>query len=305
MIVNSIAYLVGNTPMFKLDNYCKRHNINADIYAKLECFNPTGSIKDRAVKGMIEDAENRGLLKKGSVIIEGTSGNTGISLSAIGRARGYRVIIVMPDNMSVERRKLIESYGGEVVLTHSSLGMQGAEEKTQELVKKLNGVTLSQFANPANIQSHIKTGEEIYSEQPKIDVFVCGIGTGGTITGAGKYLKSVNPKIKIIGVEPLSSPILSVGKKGAHKIQGIGAGFVPNILDMSICDKIITVSDNDAILTKQEICTTESVFVGISSGAALNACLQLCINKDILDLPQKPTIVTIFPDSGDRYLSIT
>lgn len=298
MIFNSILQLVGNTPLYNMQNYCKKHSLNANIYAKLEYFNPTGSVKDRAVKAMIEDGEKRGILKAGSVIVEATSGNTGIALAAIGSVKGYRVIIVMPQNMSLERRKFIENFGGEVVLTDKKEGMQGAINMAEELKRQLNAVSLSQFTNTANVQAHTLTAQEICRNISKIDYFVCGIGTAGTISGVGKYLKNVNKNIQIIGVEPLKSCVLSGGEKGMHAIQGIGAGFVPPLFDRSICDRIITVSDQDAFKTKQEICKTHSLFVGISSGAALFACRQLATT-----LKTHANIVTLFPDSADRYLS--
>ena len=294
--------LVGNTLMLELVNYEKRYNLKAKIVAKCEFFNPAGSTKDRAAKEMILDAERKGLLKKGGTIIEPTSGNTGIGLASIGVSRGYSVIIIMPDTMSKERIKLIKAYGADVILTDGKLGMKGAIDKAEEIKKDLpNSIIAGQFDNPANWMAHYKTtGPEIYNDMDgEIDYFVSAVGTGGTITGVGKYLKEKNPNIKVIAVEPESSPFLSKGVAGAHKIQGIGAGFVPKVLDTKIYDEIITITNEEAYDTGRELPALDGILVGISSGAALMAARKLAERKE----NENKTIVVLLPDSGDRYLS--
>ncbi len=298
-ICNSVAEAVGGTPLLRLKNIEKAFNLDAEISAKLEYLNPAGSIKDRTAKFMIEDAEKRGVLKKGMTIVEPTSGNTGVGLASIGASKGYRVIVTMPETMSEERRKLIALYGAEIVLTDGERGMAGAIEKAEELAKS-GGIILGQFVNRANAEAHrATTGPEIWDDSDgKIDIFVAGVGTGGTITGAGEFLKSKNPAIKVVAVEPSSSPVLSKGGAGAHKIQGIGAGFVPEILNTQIYNEIITVSDEDAYFFAREAVKREGVLVGISSGAALCAAVGLARANT------GKKIVAVFPDSGDRYLSI-
>lgn len=300
-VYTSVAQLVGNTPLLELANYGKLQGLKAKILVKLEYFNPAGSVKDRVAKAMIEDAEKSGKLKKGGIIIEPTSGNTGIGLAAIGCAKGYKVILTMPETMSVERRNMIKAYGAEIVLTEGGKGMNGAIEMAEELAFKLGGIILGQFSNPANPEIHRQTtGAEIWNDtQGKVDIFVAGVGTGGTITGTGEYLKNKNPAVKVVAVEPASSPVLSKGKAGAHKIQGIGAGFVPQILNTKVYDEIIAVDNDDAFATGKEVCRTEGFLVGISSGAALYAATVLA------KLPENEgkTIVVIAPDSGDRYFS--
>lgn len=301
-IYKSADMLIGATPLLALSNCQEKLNLKATLMAKLEYFNPAGSIKDRVGLSMINDAEQKGILKPGGVIIEPTSGNTGIGLAAVAAARGYRLIIVMPDSMSKERRTLISAYGAELVLTNGASGMAGAIEKAQELHREIEGsIIAGQFENPANPKAHFDTtGPEIWADTDgKVDILVCAVGTGGTITGTGKYLKEQNPNIKIIAVEPAASPVLSGGQKGAHKIQGIGAGFIPKALDTTVYDEIITVSDEDAYSTARLIGKTEGVLVGISSGAALAAAVKLA------KLPENKNknIVVIFPDGGDRYLS--
>lgn len=294
--------LIGNTPLLELTHIEKEHGLKAKILAKLEYFNPAGSVKDRIAKAMIDDAEKSGKLKKGSVIIEPTSGNTGIGLSSVAAARGYKIIIVMPETMSVERRQLMKAYGAELVLTEGAKGMKGAIAKAKELAEEIpNSFIPSQFENPANPKIHFDTtGPEIYSDTDgKVDIFVAGVGTGGTVTGVGKYLKSKNPKIKVVAVEPSSSAVLSTGVAGSHKIQGIGAGFVPAVLDTSVYDEIITVTNEDAFATGKEIGKKEGVLVGISSGAALKAAIELAEREENAD----KNIVVLFPDTGDRYLS--
>ena len=297
-VIDSIEKLIGNTPLLQLNKIEKHFKLESHIFAKMESFNLTGSIKDRVALSMLCDAEEKGLIQKGSTIIEPTSGNTGIGLSAIGKAKGYEVIIVMPDTFSIERRKLIQGYGAKVVLSEGKLGMQGAIDKANQLAKELNGFIPSQFTNPANVLAHYKTtGPEIYETLSDIDILIAGIGTGGTITGTGKYLKEKNPDIKIIGVEPSSSPFLTKGIKGPHKIEGIGAGFKPEILDLDIIDEIICIENEDAINTGKQLGQIEGIMAGISSGAALHASI-LTAKKE-----KGKKIVVILPDSADRYLS--
>ena len=301
-IYKSADELIGKTPLLELTHIEKAHDLKAKILAKLEYFNPAGSVKDRIAKAMIDDAEKSGKLKKDSVIIEPTSGNTGIGLSSVAAARGYKIIIVMPETMSVERRQLMKAYGAELVLTEGAKGMKGAIAKAKELAGEIpNSFIPSQFENPANPKIHFDTtGPEIYSDTDgKVDIFVAGVGTGGTVTGVGKYLKARNPEIKIVAVEPDSSAVLSTGGAGAHKIQGIGAGFVPDVLDTSIYDEIITVTNEDAFSTGKEIGKKEGVLVGISSGAALHAAIKLAKRTENVG----KNIVVLFPDTGDRYLS--
>lgn len=300
---NSIAQIVGNTPILELVHIEKEYDLKAKIYGKLEYFNPAGSVKDRIAKGMIEDAENRGILKEGSVIIEPTSGNTGIGLASIAASKGYRIIIVMPDTMSVERRKILKAYGAELVLTEGSKGMKGAIEKAKEIAESIpNSFIPGQFVNPINPKTHfITTGPEIYNDMDgNVDIFVAGVGTGGTLTGVGEYLKSKNPNVKIVAVEPKSSPVLSEGFSGAHKIQGIGAGFVPKILNTNIYDEIITVSNDDAYTVGRLIGKKEGFLVGISSGAAVFAAITLASREENTG----KNIVVLLPDTGDRYLSV-
>lgn len=303
-IYNSIEQLVGNTPMLRLDKIKEKYGLKADIYAKLEFFNPAGSVKDRVGKAMLDDAEKRGILKKNSVIIEPTSGNTGIGIAAVAAARGYKAIIVMPETMSEERKKLMKAYGAELVLTEGAKGMAGSIEKAELLNREIpDSIIAGQFTNPANPAAHFNTtGPEIYADLGNnIDFFVSGVGTGGTVTGTGKYLKSKIAKIKIIGVEPASSAVLSGKEKGAHGIQGIGAGFIPEVLDTALLDGIITVSDKDAFEIAKDNGKTEGFLIGISSGAALWAAIQLAK----ADENEGKNIVVILPDSGDRYLSTT
>ena len=302
MIYKSAAELIGKTPLMELTNFEKANNLEAKIIAKLEYFNPAGSVKDRIAKGMIDDAEAKGLLNKDSVIIEPTSGNTGIGLASVAAARGYRIIIVMPETMSIERRKLMKAYGAEIVLTEGAKGMKGAIEKADELAKEIpNSFIPGQFVNPANPEVHRQTtGPEIWEDaEGKVDIFVAGVGTGGTITGIGSYLKSQNPNVKVVAVEPLTSPVLSQGKSGAHKIQGIGAGFVPKVLDTKVYDEIITVDNDDAFETGREIGRNEGILVGISSGAAVWAARELAKRPE----NKGKNIVVLLPDTGDRYLS--
>ncbi len=301
-IYKKITELIGGTPLLELGNIEKSENAGAKILAKLEYFNPAGSVKDRIAKAMIDDAEDKGLLKEGSVIIEPTSGNTGIGLSSVAAARGYRIIITMPETMSIERRNLMKAYGAELVLTDGSKGMKGAIAKAEELSKEIpNSFIPSQFTNPANPAVHEKTtGVEIWNDTDgKVDIFVAGVGTGGTLSGVGAYLKSKNPDVRIVAVEPANSPVLSEGKAGAHKIQGIGAGFVPDTLNTDIYDEIIKVENEDAFDTGRLIARKEGVLVGISSGAALWAALQLSKRPE----NKGKTIVALLPDTGERYLS--
>lgn len=301
-VSESITALVGGTPLLELKNYESKHGLQAKIVAKLEYFNPAGSVKDRIAKAMIEDAEKTGKLKKGSVIIEPTSGNTGIGLAAIAAAKGYRIILTMPETMSVERRNLLKAYGAEIELTEGAKGMKGAIAKANELAEKIaDSFIPGQFDNPVNPKIHYETtGPEIWKDtEGKVDIFVAGVGTGGTVTGAGKYLKEKNPAIKVVAVEPATSPVLSKGTAGSHKIQGIGAGFVPKVLDTGIYDEIIPVENEAAFATGKEIGLTEGFLVGISSGAALAAATELARRRENAG----KTIVVVFPDSGDRYLS--
>ncbi len=301
-VYTSANQLIGRTPLFELVHIEKEFGLSARILAKLELFNITGSVKDRIAKAMIDDAEKSGHLKPGSTIIEPTSGNTGIGLASVGTARGYKVIIVMPETMSVERRQLIKAYGAQIVLTDGAKGMKGAIEKTEELLKtEANAFIPGQFENPANPEAHFKnTGPEIFEDADgKIDYFIAGVGTGGTLTGVGKFLKKKIKDVKIIAVEPSSSPVLSEGKASAHKIQGIGAGFVPKVLDTEIYDEIITVANEDAFEKGALVGNKEGVLVGISSGAALHAAIQVAKRPEA----DGKTIVVLFPDSGDRYLS--
>ena len=301
-IYTSADQLIGHTPLLELVHIEKEENLEAKVLAKLEYFNPAGSVKDRIAKAMIDDAEAKGLLKPGSVIIEPTSGNTGIGLASVAAARGYRIIIVMPETMSVERRQLMKAYGAELVLTEGAKGMKGAIAKADELAKELpNSFIPGQFVNPANPAVHkATTGPEIWEDTDgKVDIFVAGVGTGGTVTGTGEYLKSQNPNVKVVAVEPASSPMLSQGHAGAHKIQGIGAGFVPDVLDTKIYDEIITVENDDAFATGRLIGKHEGVLVGISSGAAVWAAIELAKRPE----NKGKTIVALLPDTGDRYLS--
>ncbi len=301
-IAKKITDLIGGTPLLELSNYEKKNNLEAKIVGKLEYFNPAGSVKDRIAKAMIEDAEQKGLLKPDSVIIEPTSGNTGIGLASVATAKGYRIIITMPETMSVERRNLLKAFGAELVLTDGSKGMKGAIAKADELAKEIpNSFIPGQFVNPANPSVHFATtGPEIWEDtNGKVDIFVAGIGTGGTISGAGKYLKSKNPDVKVVAVEPASSPVLSKGESGPHKIQGIGAGFVPDTLDTDVYDEIITVENDDAFKTGKEIARAEGFLVGISSGAAVWTATELAKRPE----NKGKTIVALLPDTGDRYLS--
>ena len=301
-IYKSLSELIGKTPLLEVTNYEKKHNLEATILTKLEYFNPAGSVKDRIAKEMIENAEAKGQLKKGAVIIEPTSGNTGIGIASVGTAKGYKVIIVMPETMSVERRNLIKAYGAEIVLTEGAKGMKGAIAKADELAKETpNSFIPGQFVNPANPEAHRKTtGPEIWEDTDgKVDIFVAGVGTGGTVTGVGEYLKSKNPNVKVVAVEPKSSPVLSEGKSGSHKIQGIGAGFVPDTLNTDIYDEIIAVENEDAFTASREVSNTEGLLVGISSGAALYAATELAKRPE----NKGKTIVALLPDTGERYLS--
>lgn len=302
MIYKSLIDLIGKTPMLELNNYKKSQNLEATIIAKLEYFNPAGSVKDRVAKAMIEDAEQKGILKEDSVIIEPTSGNTGIGIACVAASKGYKVIITMPETMSIERQKLLKAYGAELILTKGSEGMKGAIAKAEEIAKQTpNSFIPGQFINPANPAVHkATTGVEIWEDtKGNIDFFVAGIGTGGTITGVGEYLKSQNPSIKIVAVEPYDSPILSEGRVGAHKIQGIGAGFVPEILNTDIYDEIITVKNEEAFETGKQIAKDEGLLVGISSAAALYASKQIAMRSE----NKEKNIVVLMPDTGERYLS--
>ena len=301
-IYTSADQLIGKTPLLELTHIEKALGLKAKILAKLEYLNPAGSVKDRVAKAMIDDAEEKGLLKPGSVIIEPTSGNTGIGLAAVAAARGYRIIIVMPDTMSVERRQLMKAYGAELVLSEGAKGMKGAIAKADELAAEIPGSFIpGQFVNPANPKAHFETtGPEIYADTDgKVDIFVAGVGTGGTITGVGEYLKSKKPEIKVVAVEPATSPVLSKGTAGAHKIQGIGAGFVPKVLNTGVYDEIIPVANEDAFAVGKQIGKAEGVLVGISSGAAAWAAIELAKRPE----NEGKTIVVLLPDTGDRYLS--
>ena len=301
-IYTSADQLIGHTPLLELTHIEKNNGLEAKVLAKLEYLNPAGSVKDRIAKAMLDDAEAKGLLKPDSVIIEPTSGNTGIGLASVAAARGYRIIIVMPETMSVERRQLMKAYGAELVLTEGAKGMKGAIAKADELAKELpNSFIPGQFVNPANPAAHkATTGPEIWEDTDgKVDIFVAGVGTGGTITGVGEYLKSQNPNVKVVAVEPASSPVLSKGTAGAHKIQGIGAGFVPDVLDTKVYDEIIPVANEDAFAAGKEVGRSEGVLVGISAGAALWAAIELAKRLE----NKGKTIVALLPDTGDRYLS--
>lgn len=301
-IYKSLTDLIGRTPLLEIANYSKKYDLKATLLGKLEYFNPAGSVKDRIAKAMIEDAEAKGLLTSESVIIEPTSGNTGIGLAAVAAARGYRVILTMPETMSIERRNLLKAYGAELVLTEGAKGMKGAIAKAEELASTIpHSFIPGQFVNPANPAVHIATtGPEIWEDtQGRVDIFVAGIGTGGTVTGVGKYLKAQNPNVKIVAVEPLDSPVLSGGNPGPHKIQGIGAGFIPEILDTTIYDEIIKVKNEDAFKAGKEIAKTEGVLVGISSGAAVFAATELAQRPENVG----KNIVVLLPDTGERYLS--
>ena len=301
-IYTSADQLIGKTPLLELTHIEKKFGLKARVLAKLEYFNPAGSVKDRIAKAMIDDAEAKGLLKEGSVIIEPTSGNTGIGLASVAAARGYRIIIVMPETMSVERRQLMKAYGAELVLTEGAKGMKGAIAKADELAKEIpDSFVPGQFVNPANPKAHFETtGPEIWADTDgKVDYFVAGVGTGGTVTGVGQYLKSRNPAVKVVAVEPKSSAVLSTGVAGSHKIQGIGAGFVPDVLDTKVYDEIIPVDNDDAFKLGKEVGHSEGVLVGISSGAALWAAIELAKRPE----NEGKTIVALLPDTGDRYLS--
>ena len=301
-IYTSADQLIGHTPLMELTHIENNENLAAKVLAKLEYFNPAGSVKDRIAKAMIDDAEAKGVLKPGSVIIEPTSGNTGIGLASVAAARGYRIIIVMPETMSVERRQLMKAYGAELVLTEGAKGMKGAIAKADELAKEIpNSFVPGQFVNPANPKAHFETtGPEIWEDTDgKVDIFVAGVGTGGTITGTGKFLKSKNPTVKVVAVEPKTSAVLSTGVAGPHKIQGIGAGFVPEVLDTKVYDEIIAVDNDDAFKTGKEFGRREGVLVGISSGAAIWAAIELAKRPE----NEGKTIVVLLPDTGDRYLS--
>lgn len=299
-VYKSVSELIGKTPLLELTNIENEFGLKSKLYAKLEYFNPAGSVKDRVALKMIEDAEEKGLLKKGSVIIEPTSGNTGIGLAAVAASKGYKLIITMPETMSIERRKLIAAYGAELVLTDGSQGMNGAIKKAEELAEEIpNSIVAGQFVNPSNPKAHYETtGPEIWEDTDgTVDIFVAGVGTGGTITGTGEFLKSKNPDVKIIGIEPSDSPVLSGGKAGAHPLQGIGAGFVPEILNTDIIDEVLTVSGDEAYFASRLLAKSEGVLVGISSGAALHIAIEKAKKEE------GKTIVVLLPDLGDRYLS--
>lgn len=301
-VYNNVTELIGKTPILKLNNFAKAESVDANIFAKLEYFNPAGSVKDRIAYAMISDAEAKGELKPGATIIEPTSGNTGIGLASVGTAKGYKVILTMPETMSVERRNLVKAYGAEVVLTEGAKGMKGAIEKANELKDATPGaVILGQFVNPANPKAHYETtGPEIWADtEGKVDAFIAGVGTGGTLSGVGKYLKEQNPDVKIFAVEPETSPVLSEGHGGSHKIQGIGAGFVPDTLNTSVYDEVIPVPNEAAFETGNKIAKTEGILVGISSGAAVWAAKQLAARDEF----KGKNIVVLLPDTGDRYLS--
>lgn len=301
-IYNNVTELIGKTPILKLNNYAAKEKVEANIFAKLEYFNPAGSVKDRVAAAMISAAEESGVLKAGATIIEPTSGNTGIGLASVGTAKGYKVILTMPETMSVERRNLVKAYGAEVVLTEGALGMTGAIQKAENLKNEIDGaVILGQFVNPANPKAHYDTtGPEIWKDlNGEIDAFVAGVGTGGTVSGIGKYLKEKNPNIKVFAIEPATSPVLSEGHGGAHKIQGIGAGFVPDTLDTEIYDEVIAVPNEAAFETGNKIAKTEGILVGISSGAALWAAQQIAARDEF----KGKNIVVLLPDTGERYLS--
>ncbi len=301
-IYNGALELVGNTPLIEVKNIEEELGLEARILVKLEYFNPAGSVKDRIAKAMIEDAEEKGLLKEGSVIIEPTSGNTGIGLASIAAVKGYRIILTMPETMSVERRNILKAYGAEIVLTEGAKGMKGAIEKADELAKEIPGSYIpGQFVNPANPEVHRKTtGPEIWKDTDgEVDLFIAGVGTGGTLTGVGEYLKSQNPDVKIVALEPASSPVLSTGKGGPHKIQGIGAGFVPDVLNTTVYDEIFTVENDDAFATGKLLAKKEGILVGISSGAALYGAIELAKRPE----NKGKTIVALLPDTGDRYYS--
>lgn len=301
-IYHSVDELIGKTPLLELTNIEKKYGLQAKILAKLEYFNPAGSVKDRVAKAMIDEAEKSGMLTSSSVIIEPTSGNTGIGLASVAAARGYRMIVVMPETMSIERRQIMKAYGAEVVLTEGAKGMKGAIAKAQELAEQFpNAFIPGQFVNPANPKAHREsTGPEIYDDTDgKVDIFVAGVGTGGTLTGVGEYLKSKNPNVKVVAVEPASSAVLSTGKAGTHKIEGIGAGFIPDVLDTEIYEEVISVSDANAFAMGRAVGKTEGILVGISSGAALWAAIELAKRVE----NKGKNIVVLFPDTGDRYLS--
>lgn len=299
MVYDNVSNLVGNTPLMRLAKYGK--SLGANVFAKLEFFNPSGSVKDRTALSMLNDAKSSGRLKRGGTLIEPTSGNTGIALACHAVSEGYRVIIVMPENMSGERIKLLRAYGAQVILTPAEGGMSGAISMAQELNGKIkNSLVLGQFENPANPQAHALTGREIYNDlNGKVDIFVAGIGTGGTLTGAGEYLKSKNPQIKVVGVEPSRSPALTKNRSGTHGLQGLGAGFIPEVLNLQILDEVICVSENQALKTVKKLAVSEGLFVGISSGASLYAATVLASRKENAG----KNVVTLFPDSGERYLS--